>query len=217
MAISAGEVFYNPPCRQKIVVRTAAADTDGERSVMDLYVAPGGFAADYHQHPASEERFTLVRGRLRVSIAGRDVILDEAGQTVAVPPGTSHRFFSASENEMTFAVVEFSRRAARFETLLLRELFGLAEDGKSDSQGIPNLMQTSLTLREYSDVLRFTGRPWPVQRALYGSVAPVAKLLGYHACSPVAGWTPAQTTQPEDLPPVVADQVAARQLAGARA
>ncbi|MFG3532229.1 cupin domain-containing protein [Streptomyces sp. NPDC047917] len=83
MAVSAGEVYYNPPCRQKIVVRTAAADTGGARSVLDLYVAPGGFAADYHLHPASEERFTLVRGRLRVSMADRDVILDETGQTVA--------------------------------------------------------------------------------------------------------------------------------------
>ncbi|MCZ4124637.1 cupin domain-containing protein [Streptomyces sp. H39-S7] len=214
MAVSAGEVYYNPPCRQKIVVRTAAADTGGARSVLDLYVAPGGFAADYHLHPASEERFTLVRGRLRVSMADRDVILDETGQTVAVPPGTSHRFYSASDDEETLAIVEFTNRAARFEVLLLRELFGLAEEGQSDDQGKPNLMQTSLTLREFSDVLRFTGRPWPLQRALYGAVAPLARLRGYHACSPVAGWKPAQRTELEELPPEVERQVIERQLAG---
>ncbi|MCQ4085190.1 cupin domain-containing protein [Streptomyces sp. RB6PN25] len=204
MAVSAGEVYCNPPCRQKIVVRTAAADTEGERSVLDLYVAPGGFAADYHVHPLSEERFTLVRGRLRVCIENQDVILERTGQTVAVPPGTTHRFFSASEDEETFAIVEFRNRADRFENLLLRQLFGLAEDGRSDGRGIPNLLQTSVTMLEFSDVLRFTSRPWPVQCAFYTALAPIARLLGYHGCNPVLESRPVQTTELEVLPPEVA-------------
>jgi mannose-6-phosphate isomerase-like protein (cupin superfamily) len=205
MIVSAGEVYYNPPCRQKIVVRTPAADTDGDRSILDLYVAPGGFAADYHVHPLSEERFTLVRGRLRVSIDGEDVILDRVGQNVAVQPGVTHRFFSASEDEETFAVVEFRNRADRFENLLLRQLFGFAEDDKSDAHGIPNLMQTAVTMLEFSDVLRFTSRPWPVQRALYGALAPIARLLGYKGCDPVyLGRGPAETAELEELPPEVA-------------
>ncbi|MFG3532228.1 hypothetical protein ACGF8B_36680 [Streptomyces sp. NPDC047917] len=75
-------------------------------------------------------------------------------------------------------------------------------------------MQTSLTLREFSDVLRFTGRPWPLQRALYGAVAPLARLRGYHACSPVTGWKPAQRAELEELPPEVERQLIARQRAG---
>ncbi|GGX26813.1 cupin domain-containing protein [Streptomyces noursei] len=207
MAIRAGEVYVNPPCRQKIVVRRAAAETGGERSLMDLYVSPGGFAADYHVHPFSEERFTLVRGRLRVSIDGRDEILDRVGQTVAVPPGVTHRFFSACEDEETFAVVAFRNRADRFENLLLRQLFGLADGGQSDARGIPNLLQTALTLREFSDVLRFTSRPWPVQRALYGALAPIARLTGYHACNPALERRPVRTAELEELPPEVALQV----------
>lgn len=207
MAIRAGEVYVNPPCRQKIVVRRAAAETGGERSIMDLYVNPGGFAADYHVHPFSEERFTLVRGRLRVSIDGRDEILDQVGQTVAVPPGVTHRFFSASEDEETFAVVAFRNRADRFEKLLLRQLFGLADGGQSNARGIPNLLQTALTLREFSDVLRFTARPWPAQRALYGALAPIARLMGYHACNPALEGRPVKTTELEELPPEVELQV----------
>jgi mannose-6-phosphate isomerase-like protein (cupin superfamily) len=212
MAVKAGEIYFNAPCRQKIVVRTAAADTGGARSVMDLYVAPGGFAADYHQHPYSEERFTLVRGRLRVSVEGRDVLLDEVGQTVAVPPGTTHRFFSASEDEETFAVVEFTNRADRFENLLLRQLFGLAEGGKLDDQGIPSALQTAVTMREFSDVLRFTSRPWPVQRAIYAVLGPLARMRGHRACDPVADQRPAQTVELEKLPPEVAAGVSSRDV-----
>ncbi|GGS58027.1 MULTISPECIES: cupin domain-containing protein [Actinokineospora] len=201
MPVSAGEVYRNPPCRQRIVVRTPAAETGGTASLMDLYVAPGGFAADYHVHPLSEERFTLVRGRLRVHIDGRDVILDEPGRHVAVPPGVTHRFFSASDHEETFAVVEFRNRADRFETLLLRQLFCLAEDGKADEHGVPGLLQRSVTLLEFSDVLRFTSRPWPLQRAVYGAIAPLARLLGYQGCNPeyLGRWS-GERADLEDLP-----------------
>jgi quercetin dioxygenase-like cupin family protein len=184
MALRTGEVYYNPPCRQKIVVRTPAAETQGHRSVLDLYVDPGGFAADYHVHPYSEEKFTLVRGRLRLSIAGRDTILDRPGQVLAVPPGQVHRFFSASDTDETFAIVQFTNRAERFENLLLRQLFGLAEDGKLDELGLPNALQEAVMMLEFSDVLRFSSRPWPVQRVIYGALAPIARMLGYQGCNP---------------------------------
>lgn len=212
MAVRASEIYVNPPCGQRIAVRTAAAENGGARSVLDLYVAPGGFAADYHVHPYSEERFTLVRGRLRVSVEDRDIILDEEGQTVAVPPGTVHRFFSASEDSETYAIVEFTNRADRFENLLLRQLFGLAEGGKSDDRGIPNALQTAVTMLEFSDVLRFTSRPWPLQRAIYSVLAPVARLLGYRAGDPVADERPAPTIELEQLPPQVAAALRSRDI-----
>ena len=204
MTVSAGEVYRNPPCRQTIVVRTPAAKTAGIGSVLDLYVDPGGFAADYHVHPHSEERFTLVRGRLRVHIDGRDVILAEPGEHVAVRAGTTHRFFSASDHEQTFAVVEFRNRADRFENLLLRQLFGLAEDGKADEHGVPNLLQRSVTMLEFADVLRFTSRPWALQRTVYTALSPIARMLGYQGCDPeYLARSSGESAELEDLPPEV--------------
>jgi mannose-6-phosphate isomerase-like protein (cupin superfamily) len=206
MAVKSGEVYHNPPCRQKIVVRTPAADTGGRRSVLDLYVMPGGFAADFHQHPYSVERFTLVRGRLRVHVAGRDEILSETGQTLAVPPRVTHRFFSAADTEETFAVVEFTNRAERFENLLLRQLFGLAQDGLTDERGLPNALQTAATMLEFSDVLRFTSRPWPVQRALFAALVPVARMRGYRGCNPeYLARASGEVEELETLPPEVAE------------
>ncbi|GAA3059606.1 cupin domain-containing protein [Actinokineospora globicatena] len=210
MSVTEGEVFLNPPCRQRIVVRTPAARTGGVSNLMDLYVGPGGFAADYHRHPVSEERFTLVRGRLRVSVDGSDVVLAEPGAHVAVPPDTVHRFFSATDDEETFAVVEFVNRAERFENLLLRQLFGLAEDGKADEHGVPGLLQRSVTMLEFADVLRFTSTPWAYQRLLYGAVAPVAKALGYRGCDPgYLARASGETAALEELPPEVTQHLTA--------
>lgn len=210
MAVHPGEVYYNPRCREKIVIRTPAAHTGGERAVMDLYVEPGGFAAGYHVHPFSEEIFTLVRGSLRVHVDGRDIILDELGQTVTVPAGTEHRWFGNTEEETSFAVVELVNRADRFEQLILRQLFGLAQDGKTDAEGRPNLLQHAVTMREFSDVLRFTDRPWPVQRLVNGALAPLARMLGYQACNPdYMNRRPLEVAEPEELPDVVAARLGA--------
>lgn len=209
MAVHPGEVYYNPRCREKIVIRTPAAQTGGERAVMDLYVEPGGFAAGYHTHPFSEEIFTLVRGSLRVHLGGRDIILDEVGQTVTVPAGTVHRWFGNTEEETSFAVVELVNRAERFEQLILRQLFGLAQDGKTDAEGRPSLLQHAVTMREFSDVLRFTDRPWPVQRLVNGALAPLARLLGYQACNPdYMNRRPLDVAQLEELPDEVAAKLA---------
>ncbi|WP_030201044.1 cupin domain-containing protein [Streptomyces sp. NRRL S-87] len=205
MAVHPGEVYYNPRCREKIVIRTPAAATGGHRAVMDLYVEPGGFAAGYHIHPYSEEVFTLVRGSLRVHLGGRDIVLDEVGQTVTVPAGTVHRWFGNTEDETSFAVVELVNRAERFEQLILRQLFGLAQDGKTDAEGRPSLLQHAVTMREFQDVLRFTDRPWALQKLMNGALAPLARLLGYQACNPdYMDRRPSENAALETLPDVVA-------------
>ncbi len=58
---------------------------------------------------------------------------------------------------------------------------------------------------EFSDALRFTRPPWAVQRMLYGTVAPLARLLGYQACnSEYLDRRSSETTELEDLPDEVA-------------
>ena len=57
------------------------------------------------------------------------------------------------------------RPAARFEVLMLN-LFGLAQDGKTNARGLPNLPQLALVAREFSDVIRFT-RPPPILQGLF--------------------------------------------------
>ncbi|MHA6757934.1 cupin domain-containing protein [Streptacidiphilus sp. PAMC 29251] len=208
MAVRTGEVYYNPRCKERIVIRTPAAQTGGERAVMDLYVEPGGFAAGYHTHPFSQEIFHLVRGNIRVHVGGRDVILDQPGQTVAVPAGTVHRWFGNTRDETSFAVVELVNLADRFEKLILRQLFGLAQDGKTDAEGRPGRLQHAITMREFSDVLRFTDRPWPVQRLSNGALAPLARLLGYRACNPeYLERGPSELAALEELPDVVVEQL----------
>jgi hypothetical protein len=49
---------------------------------------------------------------------------------------------------------------------------------------VPNLLRAALIAREYQDEFRLASPPWAVQRALFGLLAPVGRLLGYHVQYP---------------------------------
>lgn len=67
---------------------------------------------------------------------------------------------------------------------MILNLFGLAQDGRTNARGLPNPLQLALVVREFRDVTRFTRPPQVVQTVLLGLLAPVARLLGYRGSFP---------------------------------
>jgi hypothetical protein len=98
-----------------------------------------------------------------------------------VPAGTAHDWWNAGEEEAHIIVK--IRPGAKFETMALN-LFGLAQDGKTNSKGMPNLLQTAIFAREFADVLHFTKPPLVVQRLMFGALTAIARSLGYRGNYP---------------------------------
>jgi quercetin dioxygenase-like cupin family protein len=171
----AGDFFENPVTGEAAIIRIGTEETGGELLIADLYIRSGGAVMGEHYHPAIEERFTLARGKLGIRLSGR-VSNAKPGVTLLVPPGVPHDWWNAG-NEEAVVRVEI-RPAARFEIMILKA-FGLAQDGKVNRRGMPNLLQLAVFAREFSDVVRFTWPPPVVQRILFGLIAPFAGLLGY--------------------------------------
>ena len=88
-------------------------------------------------------------------------------------------------------------RLERFE-MMISTLYGLARDGKTSARGRPGIFRASLLAREFDDVIAFTSPPRFVQRLLFGTLAPVARLLGYRAAYPEYG--PSGFTEVEPWP-----------------
>ena len=186
--LQAGDVLENPVTGERAVVRVGTTESNGELLVADLYVRPGGAVMGEHVHPAIEESFTVVRGRLGYRLEGREgVAVPE--ERLHVPRGTVHDWWNAG-GEGAQVLVEISP-GARFDEMI-RNAFGLARDGKTNASGQPHLLQAALFAREFDDVIRFTKPPRPVQRLLFGILAPVARLLGYKGSYPeyTTGATP---------------------------
>jgi quercetin dioxygenase-like cupin family protein len=183
----AGEVYENPVTGERVVVRLGTEESGGEHLVVDLYVAPGGAVAGEHVHQDIEEVFTVARGTVGFRLDGRE---DVAGPTrrLVVPPGVVHDWWNAGQEE-AHVIVELRgeiRRLGRFE-MMISTLYGLARDGKTDARGRPSILQASLLAREFDDVIVFTRPPRFVQRLLFGTLAPVAHLLGLRASYPEYG------------------------------
>ena len=176
----AGDVIENPVTGERVVVRVGTEDSGGELLVVDGYVKPGGAVTGEHVHPAIEEYFTVVRGRVGFRIDGR-VSIAELGERLHVPAGTAHDWWNAGEEE-AHVRVEISP-GERFEEMAIN-LFSLAQDGKTNSKGMPNLLQAAIFAREFSDVLYFTRPPLLVQWLLFGALAAIARTLGYRGSYP---------------------------------
>jgi quercetin dioxygenase-like cupin family protein len=177
----AGDVIENPVTGERSVVRLGTEETGGELLVVEAFVEPGGAVIGEHIHPVIEEYFTVLSGRVGFRLEGRESIA-EVGQRLRVPTGMAHDWWSAGEEEEARIVVEISP-AERFE-VMIANLFGLARDGKTNSKGMPNLLQATLFAREFEDVLYFTKPPRAVQKVLFAILAPVARLLGYRGSYP---------------------------------
>jgi quercetin dioxygenase-like cupin family protein len=181
MAMSkAGDTVENPVTGERIMVRVGTEDSGGELLAIDGYVRPGGAVVGEHVHPAIEETFEVVSGLVGFRIDGRESVA-QAGERLHVPAGTAHDWWNAGEEEARVSVE--IRPGERFEEMALN-LFGLAQDGKTNSKGMPNPLQAAIFAREFGDVLHFTKPPLVVQRLLFGALGAIARALGYRGSYP---------------------------------
>jgi quercetin dioxygenase-like cupin family protein len=176
----AGEVYENRVQGDRFVVREGGEDTGGERLSADLYVRPGGAVAGKHVHAYTTERFEVLSGTVRFHVDGSEQIVGP-GQRIEVPPGVVHDWWNIGDDE-AHVRVEITP-AERFE-LMAQNLYGLANDGKSNSRGVPRLLPLALFAREFRREAEFISPPRSVQRPLFAALAPLARALGYKAINP---------------------------------
>jgi hypothetical protein len=67
---------------------------------------------------------------------------------------------------------------------LIRQLFLLAQDGRTDARGRPAPLQAAALGREFDDVIRFTTLPRPLPRLLVAALYPIARATGHRAIDP---------------------------------
>jgi mannose-6-phosphate isomerase-like protein (cupin superfamily) len=169
-----GPVIDNPVTGERIVIRRTAADTGGTLLAFDLYLTAGGHVPASHVHPFQEERFTVVEGRMKFR-QGVRIVTAGPGQTVAVQPGTIHRFANAGD-EPAHAVVEV-RPALRMEELL-RTTAALAREGRTLPNGMPSPLDFALFLEEFEREVAIPAVPRALVRAAIAPLARAARRRG---------------------------------------
>jgi mannose-6-phosphate isomerase-like protein (cupin superfamily) len=118
-------VIENPVIGDRVTFLKTAEETNGEYMLAKVELAPNGGNA-MHYHLAFTEAFEVLEGRLNVDLDGRHLVLGP-GEKALVPKRIPHRFYSTSDEPVTFTV---EMRPARRMEDALRVAYGLARDGR---------------------------------------------------------------------------------------
>ncbi len=170
----AGQQIENPRTGQRMLFLETAAETGGERVRIESWNPPTGEDEPMHVHPRQESRAEVLAGRLRFVIDGQQREIGP-GQSLIIPPGTPH-FFGNHSGEEAHSIQEF-RPALRIVEFF-EYLFDLAARGQLNDRGMPNLLELSVSAPAFAEEVRVTTPPWPVQRAAFAVLAPIARRRG---------------------------------------
>jgi mannose-6-phosphate isomerase-like protein (cupin superfamily) len=122
-----GMTIENPVSGERITFVTTAADSGGERVVMDAVWPRPGKRAIEHVHPNAEERWEVLAGRGGFRIGGEE---SEAGpgEVVTAPAGVPHLAWNAGDGEARVRIE--LRPALRWEEFVERLFRGDEDPGR---------------------------------------------------------------------------------------
>jgi quercetin dioxygenase-like cupin family protein len=175
MNVNIGSELINPITGERGVVRVAPNAENGQLLVADLFIQPGGAVAGEHLHPSLEEAFTVLRGKVGMRLNNQELIAP-LNERIVIPVGVIHDWWNAGD-EVAHVQVEVKPGDRFLE--MISNLFGFAQDGKTDKKGMPNILQLILFGKAFEDVIVFVKPPRWVFSLMYGLLAPIALVLGY--------------------------------------
>jgi uncharacterized cupin superfamily protein len=180
---SRGDVYENRVTGERGVVLRGDVDGGGLSGLVHLTVRPHGAVVGEHLHPAMDERFRVVSGRLQTRNAGTNRQLGPGDEALATA-GTPHDWWNSGDVPAG-VIIELSPGSslARFEAMIAT-LFGLANTGRTNAKGLPSPLQLALTASEFSDVIQMTKPPPVIQRAAFAALGAVARRRGLRATYP---------------------------------
>lgn len=167
----------NPAIGHRVTFLQTAVQTSGRLLQVEYVVEQpeNKPAIPLHKHLKCSERFEVVSGQLGVVLDGERRVLG-VGEQVFIPQGTPHTFWNAGKAELHFItdVEPAGQLQAYWEAV-----FGLAEAGKVNSNGLPNLLQLAV-IAPLADSYDPRMPVW-VTKLVIGALGGIGRLLGYRA------------------------------------
>jgi quercetin dioxygenase-like cupin family protein len=173
----AGATIENPRTGQRMVFLETGAETDGQLLRIECFNAPSGTDEPEHCHPRQESRAEVISGTLRFRVNGQTQEVGP-GEHHTIPAGVPHSFGNYGDEEAHW-IAEF-RPALRTDAFF-ESLFELANHDQLNEHGMPSLLQLAVSGPAFAQEIRVSRPPWPVQKALFALLAPIARLRGLHA------------------------------------
>lgn len=162
------EIIFNPVTGERLLVLESTAEVFR----VGFSISPQSEIAGEHSHPFQKQKITVTAGELHCRINGINHVL-HAGDSATIPAGARH--FQSNPTDFEARAIEEFRPAGRSHNMF-RVVFALAQDGKTNRQGVPYPLIGAAFVAEFKDTVRVSSLKL---RLLFGLLAPISRLFGY--------------------------------------
>ena len=169
-----GKTIYNSKTGIGTKFLQTGRDTDGQLLEMETTYPAHSLEPPPHYHPFQEEDFVVLSGEMMARIDGQLRVLKQ-GDTLHIAKNQVHSMWNHTEGPST---LNWKVRPALDSEYLFETATGLANAGKTNPNGTPNILQSALLMNRFSQVYRLVKPSYPVQRVVFGVLAPLGRLLG---------------------------------------
>jgi mannose-6-phosphate isomerase-like protein (cupin superfamily) len=133
---------------------------------------PRGKRPPKHSHPAQDEHFRVLEGRISVVVGNQQRELG-SGEELGIPRGTAHQMWNPHGEP---AKVSWTTSPAGRTEDWFRAVDALVRSGRASGTG--GALSFAVLLDEYDDTFRLASRPGPVLGAGVKALAFVGRLAG---------------------------------------
>jgi mannose-6-phosphate isomerase-like protein (cupin superfamily) len=141
--------------------------------------APNGSAPPSHLHPAQDEHFEVLEGRMRAKVGGEEIDLAK-GDELDIPRGTAHQMWNPGAEP---ARVRWQTSPAGRTEDWFRSVDALHREGKVGRNGMPGPLAFGVLLSEYDDVFRLAVGPGPLVQGAVSVLGVIGRARGYRAAA----------------------------------
>ena len=173
-ALDPGRVVTSPRGTRVEILESAP-----ERFVVRRRLPPGTGKTAAHRHMDGSERFEVIEGEATGSVDRRERHL-VAGDVLEVPAGSAH-VHPHTAATATATIVHAIEPHSRFVEVYFASWLRWLEQGATDAQDEPTLLQIMSVIRSGGGGTWVTGPPIAVQKGLARVLGRVAELRGFRA------------------------------------
>lgn len=171
------KVIRNVRTGHEITFLHTAKDTDGRFLGMVAMFQPQASQPIPHYHPSQTVDLDVLSGELTVWLNGESRNLT-VGDHLHIDPNQVYSLWNSSTQPSR---INCRVRPAMNTEYLLETITGLANTEKDSDTGLVRVLQTALIANTFSNVVRRTRFPYPLQKTVCTLLAPFAYLAGCKA------------------------------------